>query len=411
MELMVYSALIGVIVIIAGEAYSNSTKFRVRTVNMIKSSSLANNISSLLWEDLAQMGSKAALESGVGYHFYEEAYNGAGTDSASYVLNAAKDSISFRRVAYDDMGKALFLQQVSWYAKHDTLYRKCKSLEKLTSEDIDAPTDCIMLNDGDGDVDPVVMSDHVEQFTLQPGRRLQDQASCPSTDFAGGCFKLGSVYTLASRSSSGSGVVPVLTDRVPGSTATKLYGFFSNYRATTNLYSQVYVLNGTVASPSWNQCSEFTFKSNVTYGVTFSLVVKSSSTNVNYMRNFQAEYDHVSVGFRDQAGEPIPGIQDHMVYPAQNDLDGDRYFEFSFPTDVTGACLAFTFAFYSQHAADGSMEVSNLSVFPRDESGYDFASPGTDKRNHKAFRYTVKMKVGGESTVIEKFVPTPNNGI
>ena len=38
MELMVYIAIVGIVVIVAGQAFSNSTKMRVRTQSMLKAS-------------------------------------------------------------------------------------------------------------------------------------------------------------------------------------------------------------------------------------------------------------------------------------------------------------------------------------------------------------------------------------
>ena len=40
-ELLVYMGIIGVVVIIAGQAFSDSTKVRVRTENMIKANAVA----------------------------------------------------------------------------------------------------------------------------------------------------------------------------------------------------------------------------------------------------------------------------------------------------------------------------------------------------------------------------------
>lgn len=405
-ELIVYSGLIGVIVVIAGQAFSNSTKFRVRSENMIRSTSTANSLSTLLSEDLSQMGSKTDLGDGA-YHFFNQAYNDPESDSSSYVLRAAHDSISFKRVYNGTDGKALYLQQIDWYLEEGALYRKCRTLAKLSEEEPLA--ECPMVEGSGEDVQPVLMAENISEFTLRPGRRLQDASGCETTNFADGCFKLGSVYTLASRSSTG--ITPVIVQKASESAATEIKGFYSNYDGESNYHSQVYLLNGTVDNPIWGQCSEFTFKPNVTYGVSFSLMVESDISNVNYMRNFMAEYDHVSVGFRTNEGDPIEGIQDHMVYPAQGEIDTERYFEFSFPREVTNACLVFTFAFYSKYAADGTLAISGLSVFPRDEAGYDFDSPGANPRNHKAFKYRIETVVGKEKTVIEKFVPTPNNGI
>ena len=405
-ELIVYSGLIGVIVVIAGQAFSNSTKFRIRTENMIRSTSTANSLSTLLSEDLAQMGSKTALGDGA-YHFFNEAYNDPDSDSSSYVLNTTRDNISFKRIYNGPDGKALYLQQIDWYLEEGAVYRKCRTLAKLTEEDPLA--ECPMVEGSGEDVQPVLMAENISEFTLRPGRRLQDASGCETTDFEEGCFKLGSVYSLASRSSSG--ITPLVVQKNSETQSIEIKGFYSNFDAATDYYSQVYLLNGSIENPVWGQCSEFTFRPNVTYGISFSLEVESDATNINYMRNFMAEFDHISVGFRTNEGDPIEGIEDHMVYPAQGDVDTERYFEFSFPREVTNACLVFTFAFYSKYAADGALSISGLSVFPRDESGYDFDDPRTDKRNHKAFKYRIVTDVGGESTIIEKFVPTPNNGI
>lgn len=404
-ELIVYSGLIGVIVVIAGQAFSNSTKFRIRSENMIQSTSTANALSALLNEDLSQMGAKASLN-GNAYHLAEEAYNNLESDTSSYVLNSAKDSISFKRTYNGTDGRALYAQQITWFLHDGSVYRKCRTIAELTDE---AALDECPMASSDDEVVPVLMAENITEFSLRPGRRLQDASTCPTHSFSAGCFKPGSAFTLAARTSQG--VIPVILQKDPSTFATQVMGFYNNHEENTNYYSQVYLLNGTVENPSWGQCTEFTFKSNLTYGVSFSLMVDSDITNVNYMRNFQSEYDHISVGFRTKEGDPIPGIQDHMVYPAQGDTDPLRYFEFSFPEEVTNACLTFTFAFYSKYAANGALSISALSVFPRDESGYDFDSPGTNPRYHKAFKYRLVTNVGGESTVIEKFVPTPNNGI
>ena len=61
-ELLVYMAIIGVIVLVAGQAFVDATKFNVRTRNMITAAEQSNDISGLLKEDLAQMGTKSWKE-------------------------------------------------------------------------------------------------------------------------------------------------------------------------------------------------------------------------------------------------------------------------------------------------------------------------------------------------------------
>ena len=63
MELLVYMAIVGIVVVIAGEAFSNSTKFRIRTDNMIKATQEAENVAMLFKQDLEQMGAKISKES------------------------------------------------------------------------------------------------------------------------------------------------------------------------------------------------------------------------------------------------------------------------------------------------------------------------------------------------------------
>ena len=62
MELVVYMAMIGIVVLVAGQAFSDSTKFRVRTQNMLRASEEAENVANLFKDDVAQMGAKASLE-------------------------------------------------------------------------------------------------------------------------------------------------------------------------------------------------------------------------------------------------------------------------------------------------------------------------------------------------------------
>jgi prepilin-type N-terminal cleavage/methylation domain-containing protein len=64
MELLVYMMIVGIIVVIAGHAFSNSTKFRVRTQNMLKATQEAENVATLFKADVSQMGAKTSLEGG-----------------------------------------------------------------------------------------------------------------------------------------------------------------------------------------------------------------------------------------------------------------------------------------------------------------------------------------------------------
>ena len=408
MELMVYCGLIGIIVLVAGQAYSDSVKFRVRSEAMVKSSSEANAAATLLQEDLSQMGAKASFEEGNAYKYNDAALNDA-TDKASYDLvknyrgSAGLDSISFKRVVYDNEGKADFVQRIAWVAKEQKLYRECETTELISGKA--APADCKKLESGLPE-QVLIASNSVTKFSLNPGKRLQDAANCPSTDVSAGCFKSGALFTLASSDKSGTRRLNIKKDTISG--------FFNNNNSNDNYYSQLYLLQNEIINPNWNECTLFTFEPNITYAVSFNMYVPSKIGYVNYMRNFQAELDHIGVGFRGQDGNPVAGVgDDFLVYPSQQDdvEDGYRYFEFSFREQVQ-ACLTFTFSFYSSHAAEGYIVLSNVGIFPRDEASYDFSvDPDTDKDLHKAFKLELSVNNRGEVTQIERLIPTPNNGV
>ena len=66
MELVVYMAMIGIVVLVAGEAFSNSTRFRVRSQNMLKAAQLAENVGVLFKDDVSQLGAKSSKELSLG---------------------------------------------------------------------------------------------------------------------------------------------------------------------------------------------------------------------------------------------------------------------------------------------------------------------------------------------------------
>lgn len=418
MELMVYCGLIGIIVMVAGQAYSDSVKFRVRSEAMVKSSSEANAAAVLLQEDLSQMGAKASFEDGSAYQYNFAVLNdtstgsdGSITDKASYDLvknygGSGLDSISFKRVVYDDEGKADFVQRIAWVAKDKKLFRECETVEELS--DKTAPADCKKY-DSESPEQILMASNSVTKFSLTPGKRLQDGKNCPTTNESRGCLKSGTTFTLASRG-DGSGEISPLNVR--GDT---ISGFFNNNNTGTsfgNHYSQLYFLKNEVANPEWDKCTLFTFEPNMTYAVSFYIYAPSRIGYVNYMRNFQAEQDHIGVGFRGRDGNRVSGaVDDFLVYPSQQDdsKDGYRYFEFSF-REQTQACLTFTFSFYSSHAAEGYLVLSGIGIYPRDEASYDF-TPGASKDQHKAFKLDLDINNRGEITEIKRLIPTPNNGV
>lgn len=415
MELMVYCGLIGIVVLVAGQAYSDSAKFRVRSEAMTKSSAEANAAATLLQDDLMQMGAKSAFNDYVTAqnHAAQVYLNPTANDHSSFFLNNARDSIVFRKVTYLPSGEAEYAQQVSWYKQGNTLFRSCSTMVRLKSSSPESPADCPAANDVQNPR-VVRVAEGIESFSLEAGRRLQDGRAKNVTKPDSGFFGEGQYFTFASR--AGTDGYQQLTVEANQST-NKISGFASNYEMTEGsdvLTSQIYMVNLNPENPDWLQCLAFTFEPRITYGVAFKILAPSSNVSINQMRNFQAGIDHIGVGFREKgSGEVFDALPDNIVYPAQTENDLGRYFEFSVADSVTNACLVFTFALYSPSSFKGWLNISDVSIFRRDGGDFDFTAQYTnaeDKVLIKAFRLKLDVKVKGEITKIEKIIPTPNNG-
>ena len=120
MELMVYIGLLGLIVIIAGQAFSDSTRMRLRSQNMLQASEVAENVATILKADVAQTGAKTSMEdgvSGVGAQ-YGNKFSGVYTDM--YMDPANGDSSSFSVTTKDGFDSltirryALTIAVISW---------------------------------------------------------------------------------------------------------------------------------------------------------------------------------------------------------------------------------------------------------------------------------------------------------
>ena len=118
-ELMVYIALLGGIVLLAGQAFSDSTKMRVRTQSMLQANQTAGNVGTILKEDIAQLGAKSSKEAGGGTmdvfstdHIHDvymdpDATEDADKDSSSFTIvknddGDGRDKITMRRLRYSD---------------------------------------------------------------------------------------------------------------------------------------------------------------------------------------------------------------------------------------------------------------------------------------------------------------------
>ena len=183
-ELMVYIALLGGIVLIAGQAFSDSTKMRVRTQSMLQANQTAGNVGTILKEDIAQLGAKSSKEAGGGTmdvfstdHIHDvymdpDATEDADKDSSSFTIvknddGDGRDKITMRRLRYSDAGAYQAVEEVTWFLEDRVLKRSCKSTSALV-ENAECPSENASV---------VTIAEHVDKFSLTPAKPTTEVAS------------------------------------------------------------------------------------------------------------------------------------------------------------------------------------------------------------------------------------------
>lgn len=426
MELMVYIAILGIVVIIAGQAFSDSTKIRVRTQSMLKASEVAGNVATLLKEDVAQIGAKSSKEASevtAADVFYTDAIekvymdpnNGDGdkVDSSSYGIASlnGQDKLTMRRVRYNESGHYSAVEEVAWFVNGNrTLIRSCKTLEGA-ADDTYCPKDKAV---------EVIVADSVRLFSVAPGiPTVQSTAVSvlPSVTESVEEFRLvpryedeNFVYLEASPNNGGKSV--------------SLSGFVANYDFNAQKpvedeayvrANQMFVAEANSESGIWKTlCKTVTLDSGVVYEISFAMPANGEDAS----RMFCPGRDHMSVGFRyiDDGSRP-EDLDDFMFYPPTIGSSADmaeRRMRFSVPHTIADVCLGFTFASYSPLAALGKITISNLKLRKITSATYKFDSASSiaipDKKNVKALRVHFVTAKNGETGVDSLVIPIPSNG-
>lgn len=455
MELLIYMGIVGIVVVIAGQAFSNSTNFRIRTDNMIRATQEAENVGVLLKDDLAQMGAKSSLENTIagGNDEFSTAHimdvymdpNNAipeKKDSSSYRFSPEYpsptgnlDSLIFRRIRYSESGTYEAVEEVAWFLQRvgrDTvLKRQCVILDKASASVPDAPCASMGSKGSALTASAVVMATGIKTFRVLPALPLvrSDAAAKYSTEQIfppgdGDVFKLVPRYGESNYhyiTTSGGGTSVTLTD------------FVSNYDMTEEQIDvdglkrqQVIVAqNENLETDSWlGACAadgnNFTFVPNELYEISFNVPYSGKEDN---MQMFVPGRDHMSVGFVDYNGHSPAQIQDFLFYPAATDDASavKRIMRFGVADSLKKVCMAFTFATYSPLASKGSLTISNLRLKRVANANYQFDKNITnvaveDRKNVKAFQLHLEVKRGakgngsGETGSVMIVVPVPSNG-
>lgn len=443
MELMVYIAIVGIVVIVAGQAFSNSTKMRVRTQSMLKASEVAENVAALFKQDVAQTGAKSSMEAGTteaGNNFdavhtsvYMDPTPGScsSADYSSFRISASSNQsdLTIRRIRYDANGYFQATEEVRWYVEGDKLKRSCKLVEKKSGLTITDDDPCADVN---GTPKEAEMAEGIASFAVEaaePGVLEANEQVFPAADAAG-------KFDLYPR--TGDMKYVGLTVDNPHGLSVTLSDFFSNYdiekqqviEETSRKVNQVFARKNetiTGTAPVWSSiCQKITLSEGREYELSFVVEPPGGSTeSANRSLSFVPGVDHMSVGFRSTETGDFPRkngakiLDDFLFFPPLDATKGGgkRSMRFTVSETLSDVCLAFTFACFSPLVYQGRVSISNLKLkqvastsYVFNDGGYATEAHKVEKKNIKALRLKLKISRNGEGGNTEVIVPIPSNG-
>lgn len=460
MELMVYMAIVGIVVIIAGEAFSNSTKVRVRTDNMIRANQDAENIATLFKEDVEPLGTKVAkgdgntfISSGKRIYMDPENADANKKDSSSFRITQNEDGFSeliFKKTRYNlDNGQYEAIDSIRWFVEDNALKRTCVVLEPASGFALPEGDPCATGNETPTAVEMVSNITTFNVEAAKPGTMESQTQKFPASGSdqfilvprldAGGEYSRSFVAFNSTNESN---------EALQAGNSITLSGFWSNYQnqednldnailaADDQRVNQVIAINATeYIDADWKQlCLDYgalTFSPDTVYEISFEVTSQSSKDR---SVTFVPGKDHMSVGFR----KPSTGtyaksstnsiiLPDFIFYPPLDNNMGEgagkRTMRFTVPERVENMCLAFTFAFYSPLVATGKVTIKNLKIKQVASANYKFdgfnseeSSNIKEKKNVKALKFRLQVSRGsrnggrGETGDVDLIIPIPSNG-
>ena len=444
MELVVYMGIVGIVVIIAGEAFSNSTRFRIRTENMVKANQEAETVAVLFKEDVEQLGSKSKGDGSllsVGDRIYMDPKNleESMKDSSSFKLDSVRiqgtyySDFIFKRSRYDDNGLYQAIDSIRWFVEEDddgriVLQRTCKVVEMAEGFTLPEDDPCAS---GEENPSPVTMATGISSFKVEvasPGV-MEEQTQIFPQRGGGNRFIL--FPRLDNGGEYGRENVTFLSKNQAGNAlgagnSIELSEFWSNYENKDDHIEDAILNEGLqkvnqaialdherancmqdgaeIERSDWKslclECGNMSFGTDTVYEISF---IVSSQASGDRSANFVPSKDHMSVGFRratpgdfvrskDASNRVI--MSDFMFYPPLDDNNGDgagkRSMRFTVPEHVDNVCLAFTFAFYSPLASKGHVTIRDLKVSQVASANYKFNGFMPEADNNKKEKKNVK---------------------
>ena len=443
-ELLVCIAILGLIIVVAGKAFSDSTVMRVRSQNMARSAEVVGQVSNLLREDISQMGTKVWGEYVAGDYNVDvrpEVYwNHVEGDFSSYELHSNPvdeeekvffDRIVFKKAVFDEDGSFVATHEIAWEARFDSqqLWRSCVS--SCTGASCDADDHC---------PESVLVAENLANFKLTPSIPGLPSNAAPDILFPPPGSANGNFALLSRATNTSEHVVEIAGINITqGGDKVVISSFSTNYNNNNpdDIFNQLYLAKG--GENDWQKCERMDFSKGEIYAIEFKMPFFESGDigkNDSNSTQFQPGMDHLAVGLRTHEGvkrEEMPA--DILFYPPQS-LDAankKKHAEFSVSEDVT-ACVALTFAFYSPKANTGKLRFSDFRVFRKSEESFHFPKPGETaygygvgvatndeerkrKMSVKAFELVMEIEHRGEKAGTYSnsgngmAITTPNNGV
>lgn len=441
MELLVYMAIVGIVVVIAGQVFSDSTKMRIRTQSMLSANAVASDVATLISEDVAQTGAKSSKEisatSSDEFKISDSIYinpNASSVelkDSSSYRLTTNSstgltDSLIVRRINYADDGKFKAIEEVSWFSRNGKLYRGCRTIPNTSST---ASDDCPEESDN-SNITAVEVADNIDSFIVVPAKP-RVLSSTNTADDGSSIFSTSehNSYLLPDVDPSIKlfRLVPRFgendfyfanTSPADGGTSISISGFASNYSladkapiADGKKANQLFMAQANSNTGTWKDlCKKINLEPQVEYEISFQLPFVANDS-----RLFCPGRDYAAVGFRNQDGDKFTDLDDFLFYfPADQNEPKQRSFRFTVNELHENACMAFTFASYSPVVPSSAITIQNVSLKKVTTSAFEFDAAyvpvPTDKKNVKAFRVKLNKEVNGEVSRVDQIVLIPSNG-
>lgn len=426
MELMVYMLIAGIVAILAGQAFSDSTKMRVRTESMVEANQVAGDVTALLRQDMSLIGAKSSMESNSGSegNSFEETKKklvymnpdaSASPDSSSYTITKGTknadatrtDRIRMLRLRYNSDGHYEAVEQIEWFVENGTLKRSCVTTDG-SADDACPKTNASIVNIVEGVTQFEIDEAKPSTYGQVTSKRILPANSGVKT------FRLvprfgDEHFSLVDAGPAGGGETINVT------------GFVSNYNFENNeiitdtskvRVHQVFMAEANESEGTWQGlCSAVSLDSAQEYEISFSMPVNNDNS-----RMFCPGRDHMAVGFRYVAdGKRPEDLQDFLFYPPTvgGEDTGERRMRFTPKDTVKNVCMAFTFVSYSPLAASGTISLHEVQLSKVSYSVNDFSAQNitaTEKQYVKSLRIRFSKKVNGEGAKNEFIIPIPSNG-